>query len=299
MVNELDSRILGERIAKFQRERNLTQKKLAKQLYVATTTVERWLRGETAPTLENLCLLAQIFEVSLDELIFGSSGASTKSMTISYDWETAGRKESRPIISLVRQPRDEVEKLGLKIIQLLLQRRSRQEIIQQLNLQDHNTLRRWAQRVVFSDMLALQPEQVPLNKELAEKLQKRFGLKTCLVAEVGNIDFGWLEQIILGGLGAQVAIDLAEQSGVRLNVGFAGGFTCARVIISLAQAATPPKLDALPIAVQSIKDVVALDANTLVGILSFLAAGTNLHAMACLMPVMLNWNRISIMNLMK
>jgi DNA-binding transcriptional regulator LsrR (DeoR family)/DNA-binding XRE family transcriptional regulator len=256
---------------------NLTQEKLAEKLDIDIGTIGRWLRGETAPSLKNLYLLAQILDVSTDDLVFGGPRDRAEFMSINYEWTTEGRKESRPIISLTRDPRYEIEKMGLKITQLLFRGHSRQEIMQQLNIQDYKTFRRSVRRIVLSDMLRVQTEQVPLNTKLAEKLKKTFGLKTCLVAEVGHINFGWLEMVILGGLGARIITDLAEQSGVRLNVGFAGGLTCGRVIISLMQAETPPKLDVMPIAVQPIKDVVTLDANSLVGILSFFTTGTDLR----------------------
>ena len=115
MLNELDTRSLGERIVKFQKNQNLTQEKLAEKLDIDTSTVGRWLRGETAPSLRNLYLLAQILDVSIDDLVLGGPRDSTKSMSINYECEIEGRRESRPIISLVRAPRDEVEKMGKKL----------------------------------------------------------------------------------------------------------------------------------------------------------------------------------------
>lgn len=277
MLNELDPKALGENIAEFQNSQNLTQEKLAEKLNVDTGTVGRWLRGETVPSLKNLYALAQIFNVSLDNLVFGDTNDKAALMSLDYVWKSGGRKESRPILSLVRQPRDEIEQAGLNIVQLLLQGHTRQEIMSQLNIQENETFWRLVRRIVFSDMLGAETAHVPVNRTLTEKLQKTFDLKTCIVADLGKIDTGMLTTVVLGALGAKVVSDLAKQSGVRLQIGFAGGFSCARIIQSLIQTGTSLKLDVLPIAVQRVENVVAMDANSLVGMLGFFTTGTDIH----------------------
>lgn len=278
MLGELDTKALGERLVKFQKDRNLSQEKLAEILNVDTGTVGRWMRGETTPNLRNLYLLAQILDTPIDDLVFGNSDVRAMLMPINHERETAGRKESKPIISLVRQPRDEVEKVGLQIAQLLFQGYAQREIMQQFNIQENETLQHFLRRIAFSDMLCVKTENVSLNVKLAKRLQETFDLRTCLVIDTGNIASDILETVILGALGAKVVTDLSKQSGVRLNVGFAGGFSCARVIISLTQTAEPLKLDVIPIAVQRVKNVVTLDANSLIGMLGFFTTGTGLRA---------------------
>jgi DNA-binding transcriptional regulator LsrR (DeoR family)/DNA-binding XRE family transcriptional regulator len=277
MLNALDIKALGERIHKFQKERHLSQEKLAGEVEVDTGTVGRWIRGEIAPSLRNLCSLAQTLNVSLDSLVFSTSDDRTKSMSIDYEWEVGEKKESRPIISLMRQPRDEMEKMALRIAQLLFQGWKRTEIMQQFNIQEEEMLWRYVNRIASGDMLRAEAEYVPLNTELAKELRKKFNLKTCVVVELKNVDLGPLETVIMGAVGAKIVTKFTNESQVRLNVGFSGGFSCARVIVSLMQTEMPLNLDVVPIAVQQVENIVALDANTLIGMLGFFTIGTNLR----------------------
>ena len=60
---------LGERLAKLRKKAGLSQEQLAEELGVSRQAVSRWETGEAAPDTENLIALADIFNVSIDELI--------------------------------------------------------------------------------------------------------------------------------------------------------------------------------------------------------------------------------------
>lgn len=59
---------LGPRIAQLRLDHGLSQEALANKLGVSRQAVSRWECGETLPDTENLIALADLFEVSLDEL---------------------------------------------------------------------------------------------------------------------------------------------------------------------------------------------------------------------------------------
>jgi transcriptional regulator with XRE-family HTH domain len=266
---ELNTEALGRRIAEFQVDRGFTQERLAESLGVETSTIGRWTRGERTPTLHNFCRLANVLGISMDELIDGRSDKSPAPTWISY--------HDKPIISLVRQPRNREEMMGLRTTEMIFQGCGLAEVMNQLDIPEQDVVRRLVSQIA-SNMLFVETERIPLDEGLAKRLQCAFDLKTCIVTDVKDIDFSMLELVVLGALGARVISDMARSSGVRLHVGFAGGFSCAQVIMSLTQAKTLPKVDVMPIAVQSPEHVVANDANTLVGMSGFLTDGTNLNA---------------------
>ena len=59
----------GRFIVKKRKERNLTQKELAEQLYVTESAVSKWERGVSYPDISLVSSLCEILEVSEHELI--------------------------------------------------------------------------------------------------------------------------------------------------------------------------------------------------------------------------------------
>lgn len=51
----------------------LTQEQLAEKMYVSHQTISKWETGINVPSIDNLLLLSDLYNISLDELIRGSS----------------------------------------------------------------------------------------------------------------------------------------------------------------------------------------------------------------------------------
>lgn len=62
---------LGNNIAVLRKQKNFTQEQLAEFCDVSRQAVTKWEAGISEPTIEKLVKLAEIFQVSLDELIKG------------------------------------------------------------------------------------------------------------------------------------------------------------------------------------------------------------------------------------
>ncbi len=60
---------LGEKIYELRTQRNLSQGDLANELNVSRQSISKWENGNSTPDLEKIVKLAEIFNVSLDELI--------------------------------------------------------------------------------------------------------------------------------------------------------------------------------------------------------------------------------------
>lgn len=64
---------LGENIKKLRKDKNLSQEQLTEMLNVSRQAVSKWESGKTYPDIENLILLRNIFNVTLDDLIINDN----------------------------------------------------------------------------------------------------------------------------------------------------------------------------------------------------------------------------------
>ena len=71
--------ILAEKIMEERKKNGWSQEELAEKLSVSRQAVSKWERAEASPDTDNLILLAEIYGVSLDELLKGESNNSSKS----------------------------------------------------------------------------------------------------------------------------------------------------------------------------------------------------------------------------
>ena len=70
---------LGNKIYELRVDKNLTQEDLGIMLNISDKSISKWENGTSKPTIENLKKLANIFDISLDELLeFDSEPKSDK-----------------------------------------------------------------------------------------------------------------------------------------------------------------------------------------------------------------------------
>ena len=60
---------LGEKLKMYRTQKGLSQEKIAEMLDVSRQAVTKWEAGQTTPSSDNLIALANLYDVSLDELI--------------------------------------------------------------------------------------------------------------------------------------------------------------------------------------------------------------------------------------
>ena len=68
----------GNKLYELRKEKGLSQEELASHLEVTRQTVSKWELGDSTPDLDKLVLLAELFEISLDELVLGKVPVTTK-----------------------------------------------------------------------------------------------------------------------------------------------------------------------------------------------------------------------------
>ena len=61
--------MIGNQIKKIRTEQGMTQQNLADQLFVTAQAVSRWENGEVEPSLSTITKMAQIFNVTTDEIL--------------------------------------------------------------------------------------------------------------------------------------------------------------------------------------------------------------------------------------
>jgi DNA-binding transcriptional regulator LsrR (DeoR family)/transcriptional regulator with XRE-family HTH domain len=248
--------------------RGLTIQQIADELSraiggeVQPITVRRWF-AETRPTvpnLEHLVGLARVFNSSPNELLGDQDDLlRTAPHPIAYC--------GRPLIRLVRRPRPG-EANGVEIARRLCQEEPVDRICQDLKI-DEGGMESQLRHAAYGDLFEV-VEPITTDANTAQRLQDKFQLRVCQVAAIDSMQFGILQTVILGALGAQVVKE--RQKVAPQAVGLAGGLTCARLVMSLVQSlATSDGLRLMPIAVQgSLGDYTAMNANALVGMFGYL-----------------------------
>lgn len=66
----------ANRLLQYRKKHNLSQEELASRIGVSRQAVSKWERAEASPDTDNLILLAEIYSVSLDELLKGENASS-------------------------------------------------------------------------------------------------------------------------------------------------------------------------------------------------------------------------------
>ena len=66
---------LTQRLAQARKARGLSQAEAAEQLNVSRQAISRWETGTGLPTLDNLIQMGKLYQVSLDELVYGAEPA--------------------------------------------------------------------------------------------------------------------------------------------------------------------------------------------------------------------------------
>jgi transcriptional regulator with XRE-family HTH domain len=68
----------SKKLYALRKQKGLSQEELANHLEVTRQTVSKWELGDSTPDLEKLVLLAELFEISLDELVLDKFPVTTK-----------------------------------------------------------------------------------------------------------------------------------------------------------------------------------------------------------------------------
>ena len=69
--NSMDQKKIGRFLKELRKEKNITQEQLAEKIKVSSRTVSRWETGSNMPDISLLAELAELYDVSIPEIIDG------------------------------------------------------------------------------------------------------------------------------------------------------------------------------------------------------------------------------------
>lgn len=84
----------SERLIELRKQAGLSQESLAERLNISRQAISKWERGESTPDMDNLKVLGQIYNVSMDYLLLGKNETVLNSFT---------EKEKKPLITAVNK----------------------------------------------------------------------------------------------------------------------------------------------------------------------------------------------------
>ena len=91
----MEKKTIGGLIAALRKANGMTQKELAERLNVSDKTVSRWERDDGAPDLAVIPVIAEIFDVTCDELLRGERKSPTERTGSTGDSEPAPKSEKQ------------------------------------------------------------------------------------------------------------------------------------------------------------------------------------------------------------
>lgn len=97
----MEKKTIGGFISTLRKANGMTQKELAEQLNVSDKTVSRWERDDGTPDLSVIPAIAEIFDVTCDELLRGERKAPMEGAEISKDTEVSpkGKKQRQRLLN--------------------------------------------------------------------------------------------------------------------------------------------------------------------------------------------------------
>ena len=99
----------AHQLLKLRTEQQLSQTDIANLLFVSRQAVSKWENGDTEPNLDNLIALARILNVSLENLITGSSNPNSLLLTLSH----VSKSFSKPVLKDVNLTVHSNERIAL------------------------------------------------------------------------------------------------------------------------------------------------------------------------------------------
>ncbi|MDR3241827.1 MAG: helix-turn-helix domain-containing protein [Lactobacillaceae bacterium] len=74
--------IFTEQLTKLRKEKQLSQEDLANKMFISRQAISKWESGEVTPDLTKIEHLAEIFDVPVEFLLFGSVTQDSKKQTL-------------------------------------------------------------------------------------------------------------------------------------------------------------------------------------------------------------------------
>lgn len=77
---------IGNNIRQLRKANHLSQEELAQKCNVSRQTISRWESNEVLPDTNNLIILSKLFNVTLDEVVFGKKKKETNKKRLIWEY---------------------------------------------------------------------------------------------------------------------------------------------------------------------------------------------------------------------
>ena len=91
----MERKTIGGFIATLRKANGMTQKELAERLNVSDKTVSRWERDDGTPDLSTIPVIAEIFDVTCDELLRGERKSPSERVEMPEENETSPKGDKQ------------------------------------------------------------------------------------------------------------------------------------------------------------------------------------------------------------
>jgi DNA-binding transcriptional regulator LsrR (DeoR family)/DNA-binding XRE family transcriptional regulator len=268
--NEFGVRLKKLRAAKAKKlgQRKIPQREVAAQLNISPGAYGSWETGRTRPDVTLLPKIADYFEVSIDFLLGHTASVQTSLEPIATKMGL--------VWSLRRPAQTENEQKGIQVWERLTQGESLESIATALKVRSLQEITRYLLDVIYTDMLSI--DHLPQDSDLAKRVRQTFGLREVVVVPCPVVEETLLRfRTILLGEAARAYFKARVYEGMR--VGIAGGYSVSRMLCSLRRGECQ-SIEVYPLAISPVIEVIALDANSLIGAFTYRQNGYNVRGYA-------------------
>ncbi len=92
---------IGDRILNLLDAQNMSQRELAATLQIAPTTLNGYIRNKHEPDCTTLVRIAQVFRVSVDELLCYAAPSDTKEQQLLQGFRSLSQEQQAIVIDLI------------------------------------------------------------------------------------------------------------------------------------------------------------------------------------------------------
>jgi DNA-binding transcriptional regulator LsrR (DeoR family)/DNA-binding XRE family transcriptional regulator len=254
---------LGARLFELRRARGMSQHQVASALNVADSSYAGWERAEFGPRFEQLIAMADLFDVTLDDLVGRQSEQASAFSREGVSWRLAWSRPSSE------------KQQAAAIWEQLMAGRRRGEVARALKIGEDEVDRR-VQDLVLEEWLEI--DEVERRGDLEERIRERFlddrgdpRLREVRVARIGHIDSLYARYVLLGHVAKSFLGTRDRHGALRagMSLGLCGGFSVSRLVYAYRRGELPAGIRVAPIAVTPVFERAGVSANSVVGALAY------------------------------
>lgn len=121
---------IAQRLAELRRERGFSQESLAEQLGLSRQAVSKWERAESAPDMGNLIALADLYGVTLDELLRVSPEVEED---VRYESQERAASSETQAAEAAEEAREAAERAEAAAVAVAVQEAAPQKVVVEVN----------------------------------------------------------------------------------------------------------------------------------------------------------------------